>query len=612
MTAMMRAPLFDKRLLAFAGALVLLTSLSCTRVLDAGPERLGSFAVTLDFDAQPSPGIALATCACPLPGCAATDLCPGAPGSETTPLPFPGERWATVRVDIEAVGTEGTRPFPVTGPVSISIPAGEIFGVTRQVRLVDGKADDVIVRVRRTAGPTYIWVQDTLVREDGGEPTYVRSASDVPLWFGQPRIEDIQRSGDECCNTMQYQRVQITDGDLYVTRLAGNGFNVQDVSSPEWGGLFVFAFNGVEGLRVGAKLLQLDGAITEFQSSTQLTEPTYVPVNGLCGPSRTGATGAEELDPEEGGGGARARCPRNAQCLKDDKGVDRCTPDGDPNLDEYGRRVCVVGASSGCPAGTECQEIEGQGSFCQVKPKEMVAEAFPVAPYCGPIHTGNNLDIEALESMLVRLTGHGPQGVRLEGLPVCKQPEGDDPLSLVRSTCNPADLVRRDGELVVQPDCTQATNGDPLLRDEEGRLCFRGNQACLDEGIPYDQLRSTCLDTPTAPRCQVAEPGDPLLLDTDGVKPDSRVCRSTMDDFLTSGFWSFGQAKVYFEDANNRTRCATVNFDALSGFDLWKAQEEGVQWRSLVGTLRQVRFRSETSFWVIDVRYAEDLEPLNP
>lgn len=605
----------DKRLslvVSLAAACLAALSSSCVRQLPEEPERLGSFAVTLDFEAQPSPGVALATCPCPLPGCEATDLCPGAAGGPDAEIPFPGDRYATVHVDIEAVGTKGTRPFPVTGSVAITVPTGEVFGVTRQARLVEGKADDVRVRMRRTPGPTHIWVQDTIPRDDGGEPTHVKSATDVPLWFGQPRIEDIQRTSDECCNGMQYQRVQITQGELYVTRTTGNGFNVQDVASPEWGGMFVFAFNGVEGLRVGSKLLQLDGAITEFQSSTQLTEPTYVPVNGICAPNRTGPSGGEEVDPEEGGaGGARARCPKNAECIKDEEGIDRCTPDGDASLDEYGRRVCVPGGG-GCPAGTECREIEGQGSFCQVAPVEMIADAFPEAPYCGPIGTSDNLDIEALEGMLVRITGNGPRGVRIEGLPVCKRPEGDDPLSQVRSACNPVDVVERDGQLVVQPDCAQATNGDPLLRDEDGDVCFRGNQACLDEGIPFDQLRSSCLDSPTstAPRCQLADPGDPLLLDTEEVEEDSRVCRNTLDDFLTSGFISFGQAKVYFEDENNETRCATVNFDALNGFDVFKAQEDGVQWRSLVGTLRQVRFRSTTSFWIVDVRYAEDLEPL--
>lgn len=584
---------------------------SCYRVVPEEPERLGFFDVKLDFSEAPNPGVVLVTCPCPLGSCEATDLCPGAAGGPDEEIPFPGDRYATVRIDIEAVGTKGTRPFPMTGSVAITTPTGEVFGVTRQARLVEGKADNVIVRVRRTPGPTHIWVQDTIPRDDSGEPSFVASASDKPLWFGQPRIEDIQRTNDECCNGMQYQRVSITEGDLYITRTTGNGFNVQDVRSPQWGGLFVFAFNGVEGLRVGSKLLALDGAITEFQSSTQLTEPTYVPVNGLCAPNRTGPEGAGEVDPEEQGGGARARCPKNAQCLKDEKGVDRCTPDGDAALDDYGRRVCVPNGG-GCPTGTECREIEGQGTFCQVAPTPMVPDAFPEAPYCGPIRTSNFLDVEALEGMLVRIAPPGSQGVRLEGLPACRRPDGDDPISQVRSTCNPVDIVERDGVLQTLPDCTQANNGDALLRDDDGRVCFRGNQACLDEGIAYDQLRSTCLDTgdTTVPRCQLADPGDPLLLNTDEVQEDSRICRNTLDDFLTSGFVSFGQAKAYFEDANGETRCATVNFDALSGFDVWDAQEQGVRWKSLTGTLRQVRFRSATSFWMIDVRYAEDLEPL--
>src|SRR5690606_29224667 len=159
------------------------------------------------------------------------------------------------------------------------------------------------------------------------------------------------------------------------------------------------------------------------------------------------------------------------------------------------------------------------GSFCQVAPTPMEAEAFPSAPYCGPINTNSFPEIEALEGMLVRLEGNGPRGVRLEGLPMCKRPDGDDPRSLVRSLCDPADVVERGDERQGQPDCTQATNVDPWLRDEDGRVCFRGNQACRDEGISYDRLRSSCLDTgdTSVPRCQLADPGAPLLLDTEEV-----------------------------------------------------------------------------------------------
>lgn len=599
-------------LLVLAVAALLSTG-ACVRHLDDGPERLASFDVTVDFDAQPTPGEAITTCPCPFPGCESTDLCPGAEGGEGEELPFPGERWATVPIDIVAVGSKGTRPFPVNAQVSVSLARGELFGASRQVRLVEGKADDVLVRLRRTPGPTRIWVEDNLPREDGDDPSYVAGATTVPLWFGQPRIADIQRTGDECCNPLQGQRVSITDGQLYVTRITGNGFNVQDVTAPEWTGMFVFAFNGIEGLRVGSRLLELEGAVTEFQSSTQLTEPTYVPVNGPCAPARGIPEGGEEIDPEAGQSGARTRCPKGAECLKDDEGVDRCTPDGDASLDDFGRRVCVVGNDGTCPSGTECRNIEGQGSFCQAKSHHMVPAAFPNGPFCGPVNTANDLAVEALEGSLVKITGTGARGVRLEGLPVCEAPEGDDPLSLVRSTCRPDDVVEVDGELALAVDCTIAGNGEPLLRDEDGRVCLRGNQACRDSGRPFTELRSSCLDTgeTSTPRCQLAEPGEPLLTDTgESIEDDTRICRNTLDDFLSSGFESFAQAKVFFEDDTGASRCATVSFEALPGFDVFDAQEQGVRWRSITGTLRQVRFRSTTSFWIIDVRFPEDLEPL--
>jgi hypothetical protein len=589
--------------------LAVLLAAACARHLEEGPERLASFDVVIDFDAQPSPGDPLALCPCPFPGCEGQDLCPGAPGRFEAELPFPGQRWTTVPIDVVAVGSKGTRPFPVDIQVSVSLARGQLFGASRQVRLVGGKADDVLVRLRRTPGVTNIWVEDNLPREDGLEPTYVAGATAAPLLFAQPRIEDIQRTDDECCNSLQGQRVSITEGRMYVTRTTGSGFHVQDVNSLSWNGLFVFAFNGIEGLRAGSRLLELDGAVTEFQSSTQLTEPTYVPLNGLCGAPRALPEGGRDIDQEVGDSAARSRCPRGAECKKDEAGVDRCTPDGDPSLDPYGRRVCVVGNDGSCPFGMECRDIQGLGSFCQVRPLPMTPVAFPIAPFCGPINTANDLSVEALEGTLVKITGTGTRGVRPEGLPVCRAPEGDDPLSRVRSSCRPQDVV--DGQLAV--DCSIATNGEPLLRDEDGTVCLRGNQACTDDGRPFTALRSSCLDTgdPGTPRCVLGQPGEPLLTNTGSdINDDTRICRNTLDDFLTSGFQSFAQSKVFFEDEEGRSRCATVSFEALTNFDVLDAQERGVAWRSITGTLRQVRFRSTTSYWIVDVRFPEDLEPL--
>jgi hypothetical protein len=586
--------------------LLLLLSASCVQQAEAPPRTLASFDVKLDLSAAPQPPTVVSTCTFGSGENERTDLCPGLPGNFDAFIPYPGERFAQVRLDIRAIpsdrtSADDTTTFPLTGPVSIGLRAGDMDGNSRQVNLVDGVAEDVVVRFRRTPGPTYLWVVDDLPRlEEGARPTFAAGWSDVPLFFGQPKIADIQKDDAECCSPLAGQRVDITDGQLYVTRVTGNGFNVQDLTTPEWGGLFVFAFNGIEGLRTGTRLLSLAGGITEFQGSTQLTEPIFTPINGLCAPLRAANEGGIDVSDDESGA-ARVRCPRGSKCLQDDEGIDRCTPDLDPSLDEVGRKVCTLGGAE-CPSGTECVEITGQGTFCQVAPLPMNPEAFPEMPYCGPNRTDFDLTTEALEGSLVELTSSSPLGVRLGGLPVCRKPDGADPLHQVRSSCN---LVDADKKPVDLPDCTLAEAGDTILRDAQGSPCFRHNQACKDEGMPSDELQSTCNPDETKQRCATALPGEPVLRNEDGT-----ICRATLDDFVTSGYFDFGQVKAVYEDETGLARCATLNFDGLTNFDAIDVMERGDLWEGVRGTLRQVRFSSGATFWVIDVRYAEDLLPL--
>lgn len=588
---------------AFAVACVL--AASCVQKAEAPPRTLASFDVKLDLSAAPQPATVVSTCSYGSGEDPATDLCPGLAGNFDAFIPYPGDRFAQVRLDIRAVASDragaDAPPFPLTGPVRIGLRAGEVFAPLSIVNLVDGVADDVVVRIRRTPGPTYLWVEDDLPRLDGSAPTYAAGWTDVPLFFGQPKIKDIQQDDAECCSPLAGQRVDVTDGQLYVTRVTGNGFNIQDVTTPEWGGLFVFAFNGIEGLRTGTRILSLAGGITEFQGSTQLTEPIFTPINGLCAPLRSANEGGIDVSEDESGA-ARVRCPRGSKCLADEDGVDRCTPDLDPSLDEVGRKVCSLGGSE-CPSGTECEDIAGQGTYCQVKPLPMNPDAFPEMPYCGPNRTDLDLSIEALEGSLVELTSASALGVRLGGLPVCKKPDGDDPLRQVRSSCN---VVDADGRAVDLPDCAIAEAGDAVLRDAQGSPCFRHNQACRDDGVPSDQLQSTCNPNPDLPRCEEALPDEPYLRDANGT-----ICRATLDDFLTSGYFDFGQVKAVFEDEAGEQRCATLNFDGLTSFNAIDVLERGDLWESVRGTLRQVRFASGATFWIVDVRYAEDLVPLD-
>jgi hypothetical protein len=75
------------------------------------------------------------------------------------------------------------------------------------------------------------------------------------------------------------------------------------------------------------------------------------------------------------------------------------------------------------------------------------------------------------------------------------------------------------------------------------------------------------------------------------------------DDFFRSGYEQFGQWKVLF----GAGECATVTSEAAPSFNAAAAQAAGMTLQSVTGTLRQVRFKSGSAFWMVDVRHAGDI-----
>jgi hypothetical protein len=367
-------------------------------------------------------------------------------------------------------------------------------------------------------GKVQVWAEASTALKLGGEPispSFSMGTSES-VWLQQPTLQDIQRTKNDAISPLDGKRVDIRGEMLVVTRLAGNGFTVQDMAArpgrdgKPWSGIFVFAFNGAEGIMAGSRLLKLKGAITEFQGMTQVAEPEYVVAGGSCAPPAPAARyGVEETESDEGGGARRARCPSHAECKQVD-GADRCVPKGDPEAweyDRYGRLVCHAvtacgAASSECPSGMHCVDradwntvdAHGVSSFtCQVCPTDKaVADIWTTS--CGPIYRGDEniqkkLNNEAFEGMLIRLSNLTVSG--------------------------------------------------------------------LDMG----------------------------------------------NDFYRSGYESFGQWKVMASDGT----CATVTSEVAPDFNALEAQNNRLRLTSVTGSLRQVRFKSGSAFWMIDLRHREDL-----
>lgn len=595
-----------KKLFSLSTAGFLLLGLSfglsaCKRVVEATPEELESFAVSFDF----APTV-LSAAGC---GSSNPDTCLTAPGTVEQPLDYAHSVYVDVFLNIEAIGSKGTKPFPWDGEVGVRLARGRLHTQMDRVLLVDGQVRAARVRLQHVAGPAVIFIEDRMTGVNDVAPTFAVGAS-PRLYFAQPSIAQVQESRDEGEAALNMQNVEVTSGEMYVTRVSASGFNLQDLSDDRWNGIFVYTYGSVEGIVEGSRILDVGGTVAEFLGSTQISFPTYGGPYTRCQVEiGSDNAGAEDTEVDVGMTLPSGGCPPTTTCmpLQEQRGeqtvsVHRCVPQNNPEIYDpvFGRVMCTgLNDTNSCPAGMHClgsDDPDETGFFCQVLPVPAPSQAWPSTngstfPYCGPYHTDNEapLNTESYEGKLVTLSS-SDGAVRFEGLPVCKYVAD---ITSVRSTCNLTDEVS---------DCPLARAGDQLLRNPQGALCYRGYQACKDDGRDWNTLRSTCNSDSSLDYCYAAEPGDPVLRNDQGT-----ICRSTMDDLLLGGYTSFNQWKATFVDDSGAMRCATIISDALTGFDPIEFQESNGQVQSLTGTLKQSRFSSGSSYWIVELRKPSDI-----
>lgn len=382
-------------------------------------DPLGAGCVTLDNNGQlPAPSVT-------------GDYCPPNAGTPSEPLAYQTGRRVRVFANITAIGSDGAYPFPVTGNLPLTLTNGQIFSGT-PTRLEQGVVAGQRLQFLNAPGRVQVWAEaSTLLRLDGQDlaPTFSLGSSDAMIFSG-PTVADVQRTDNDAISVLDGQRVDVRAGNLVITRVAGNGFTVQDLSLPNenglprWNAMFVFAFNGVDNVRPGSRLLRLKGAITSFQGMTQMAEPEYITAGSACAPKQAASRfGTEPQETEEGGFAIRARCPLDAECVDD-----ACVPANNTvHYDRFGRVTCQTvttcggAASTECPAGMACDgrsdwvstDQNGQPAHtCQPCPQPVGGELWTTpgqAPgWCGPIYKGDTylaekLRNESLEAVLVEL-----------------------------------------------------------------------------------------------------------------------------------------------------------------------------------------------------------------
>jgi hypothetical protein len=260
----------------------------------------------------------------------------------------------TYTLQVEALKLDGTRDTSFNGFVKLSVKPGSLLPVTgpntdgRTVRLTAGIAADVRAPIYNAFGETRIIAEDigyvpalpsrspapkcadgvdndgdgkidypadegcAFANDDSEEGgTYAAGSSQI-VYYKLPRISDLR--GAVCVGTppvctggantpFKAQQIQIDTGvdeasqkqtfDVIVTRVASNGFYVQDVENDRvaqddpcanpvkkrekrgYDGLFAFNFNSPPGMRVCDRLRSLSGTATEFFGSIQIGYPTW-------------------------------------------------------------------------------------------------------------------------------------------------------------------------------------------------------------------------------------------------------------------------------------------------------------------------------------------------
>lgn len=196
-------------------------------------------------------------------------------GSEEEPLPFSHDTTEFV-IDVEIVGYDDATMTDFDGEVAILVRPGTV-GTPHPatVELTGGVATDVYVEIKKSFGPTRIWVEDT-EREGASWATGVSPM----IRFEDPTLAQSQLpTGDDVSALVDsHVEIRAVGRELVVTHVASDGFYVSDLTDfPEpYGHMFAFSFSRPRDLVAGDKLSSLAGNVDEYLAFTELSFPSWL------------------------------------------------------------------------------------------------------------------------------------------------------------------------------------------------------------------------------------------------------------------------------------------------------------------------------------------------
>lgn len=527
-------------------------------------------------------------------------------GSPDSPLPFSVREDTTFVIDVEARDARGL-PLPTyNGQIAVSVVPGEIVAVApAEPQLSSGVREGIEVTVRKSFGPTNLWVEDR-----SGQNPFAVGVSPT-IWFQNPRIWDIQQPLTRGDSPLAGSVVSVDRGKNVVVHVSNAGFYVVDTTvdpcsadrdaqnrcpagatccpigircdlargrcRDDFKTIFAFNFNRPEGLLRGDVLRRFGGSVSEFLGFTELGFPHW-DVERRCPSADFPGQVCDEGE----------FCVDGA-CLGQVCGEVVCG-EGSVCRDE----VCVPNPNIPDPVlnppllvSAEMEKYEGGlvrfGEQPNVSAGVMLTREFKACddPAVNPGANGNG-ECEFCRTCNSNRDQNGacPSGGRCCPVGrVCNIRLGE-----CTTTCN-ADLV--DG---VCPATVEGPDG----RTVAGRCCPAGN---------------TCESTPDGRMCDgctVAERREQECEDECAQRSPSSpngICTSVCD------FRQFGQYRVGLLNPDGRWNGATflmVTQDTVPFFRPDAPENAGKRLRSVTGTLRNIF--APGPLWIVEPRDECDLD----
>lgn len=201
----------------------------------------------------------------------------GEVGDTKAPIPY-NAQVLEFTVDIRALRGDGEVDTSFTGDVHVAVgPRGRLAKDQPEwIKLQDGVAEAVTIKIERAHGEVAIWIED--IGDDDDPGTYATGLS-PSIHIGNPTVRQVQETDKFRTSALDgdFVRFNLDGRTAVVTGVMNDGFYTTDLSEPEgvYNSIFVFTHSRPHGVETGSRIVSLAGTAEDFFGFTEVSFPSW-------------------------------------------------------------------------------------------------------------------------------------------------------------------------------------------------------------------------------------------------------------------------------------------------------------------------------------------------